>query len=275
MKKIIAIISIVTVAFAYPMWAVADITSNQVGWYKFDEGTGTATTADSSGTGNTGTLVSSPSWVTGKIGPYALNFNGTTQSVTVNGLASSIATGDVTMCAWVNFTSNYTSASVPMIVVRSGDDPSSNDININFGQWQGGTVNDGKFYMEALQGGATTIRSAPSTNSWTAGQWYFVCGTESTTNGLKSYVNGVLDGSATTFTGRSGTASTHASIAVSPNGATTNPFAGSIDDVRVYNRELTITDIQQLYVLGQSQIATITIDSGTQTIDSGTQTIGT
>src|SRR3989344_5236105 len=46
-----------------------------VGYWKFDEGTGTSA-GDSSGNGNTGTLVNSPSWVTGKVGG-ALSFDGT------------------------------------------------------------------------------------------------------------------------------------------------------------------------------------------------------
>ena len=47
-----------------------------VGYWRFDEGSGT-TTADSSGNGDTGTLSGEVSWVAGKIGPSALDFHGT------------------------------------------------------------------------------------------------------------------------------------------------------------------------------------------------------
>ncbi|MFA5099182.1 MAG: LamG-like jellyroll fold domain-containing protein [Candidatus Paceibacterota bacterium] len=45
-----------------------------VGYWKFDEGTGT-TAYDASGHNNNGTLVNSPTWVIGKIGSYALSFS--------------------------------------------------------------------------------------------------------------------------------------------------------------------------------------------------------
>ena len=47
--------------------ARADITTGLVGWWKFDEGSGTAA-GDSSGNNNTGTLTNGPTWTTGKIG---------------------------------------------------------------------------------------------------------------------------------------------------------------------------------------------------------------
>ena len=46
-----------------------------VGYWKFDENTGTSYTYDTSGNGNTGTLVNGPTWAPGKYGS-ALNFDG-------------------------------------------------------------------------------------------------------------------------------------------------------------------------------------------------------
>ena len=66
-----------------PSFVRADIVSGLVGWWKFDEGSGTSA-YDSSGSGNTGTLGNSPTWGGGKIGPYALSFNGANQSVTTS-----------------------------------------------------------------------------------------------------------------------------------------------------------------------------------------------
>ena len=50
-------------------------TNGLVGYWNFDEGTGT-TAGDSSGRGNTGTLVNGPTWVAGKVGSGAVQFDG-------------------------------------------------------------------------------------------------------------------------------------------------------------------------------------------------------
>jgi hypothetical protein len=53
---------------------LANFARGLVGYWKFDEGSGT-TANDSSGYGNNGTLYNSPTWTTGKVGG-ALSFNG-------------------------------------------------------------------------------------------------------------------------------------------------------------------------------------------------------
>ncbi|HZO21978.1 MAG TPA: LamG-like jellyroll fold domain-containing protein [Steroidobacteraceae bacterium] len=73
-----------------------------VGDWMFDEGTG-STTRDSSGEGNTGTLVNGPVWVAGKTG-HALDFRGGRAGVRVPGvptLANLFARG-LTVMAWVH-----------------------------------------------------------------------------------------------------------------------------------------------------------------------------
>lgn len=73
-----------------------------VGWWKLDEGTGT-TTADSSGSGNNGTLVNSPAWVSGRVGPGALSFGGTTSyvNVTNSGNLNNLYQTGMTVTAWI------------------------------------------------------------------------------------------------------------------------------------------------------------------------------
>ncbi|MGD0792507.1 MAG: hypothetical protein ABR920_12125, partial [Terriglobales bacterium] len=64
------------VAIATPAQA-----QSPVGWWRFDDGTGT-TAADSSGNGYNATLVNGVSWVTGKIGD-AVSANGVNQYVSI------------------------------------------------------------------------------------------------------------------------------------------------------------------------------------------------
>src|SRR5262249_7954581 len=73
-----------------------------VGWWKFDEGSGT-TSADASGNSNTASLVGGPTWTAGRVGPGSLTFNGTTQSLAASGagtLANLYTTG-LTGMAWI------------------------------------------------------------------------------------------------------------------------------------------------------------------------------
>jgi hypothetical protein len=75
-----------------------------VGYWQFEEGSGT-TTADSSGTGNTGTLVGAPVWTTGHAG-NALSFAPTTAYVGANGAGrlANLYTGPVDGDASTPFT---------------------------------------------------------------------------------------------------------------------------------------------------------------------------
>ncbi len=87
-------------AHAAPVSSPADAQTGLVAAYAFNEGSGT-TTADASGSGNTGTL-SNATWATaGKYGA-ALSFNGTSARVNIPNAASLQLTTGMTLEAWVN-----------------------------------------------------------------------------------------------------------------------------------------------------------------------------
>src|SRR5262249_538542 len=71
-----------------------------VGWWKFDEGSGTLA-SDSSRNGNVGTLVNGPRWVAGKHGG-ALDFDGVDDFVDIGNPPDLHSTGARTLAAWVN-----------------------------------------------------------------------------------------------------------------------------------------------------------------------------
>ncbi len=80
-----------------------DVTSELVGHWSFNEGTGT-TTADLAGGDDPGTLVGSPTWTT-SARPEALVFNGTTASVTVaDSTAQHIGSSNLSVAAWIKTT---------------------------------------------------------------------------------------------------------------------------------------------------------------------------
>src|SRR4029079_7772528 len=82
------------------------VSSDLVAYWNFDEGSGT-TANDSSGNGNTGTLVNGPQWTTGVTGK-ALLFDGISHNVTVMDSNSLNLSSAFTLSAWVNPASAFT-----------------------------------------------------------------------------------------------------------------------------------------------------------------------
>lgn len=82
-----------------------------------------------------------------------------------------------------------------------------------------------------------------TTTTLVADQWYFLAATFSTNNGMKSYINGVLEG-----TNADDRLSIHEPewVRIGGNGVEF-PFAGHIDDVRVYDREWTADQLTTEY----------------------------
>lgn len=187
----------------------------------FEEGSGT-TTSDASGTGNNGTLTGT-SWITtGRFGK-ALSFNGSSARVTVPDSASLDLTTGMTLEAWVNPATLggwrdvvFKSVDMYYLMVSSGqsDAPAT-----------GGT------YCSSPLLGTTPV----PLNSWSH--------LAATYDGaaVRLYVNGVQVAS------RAQTGLINVSTASLTIGGDTTfgqYFQGLIDEVRVYNRALSASEIQ-------------------------------
>src|SRR3990170_7792517 len=91
--------SIVTVDGSPATYLVEPQDSSLVGHWKFDEGSDIVA-ADSSGRGNTGTLVNNPAWVDGKYGK-SLDFNGIDTYVELNDTLDFTGTSPFSITIWV------------------------------------------------------------------------------------------------------------------------------------------------------------------------------
>jgi hypothetical protein len=78
----------------------AQLQNGLVGYWSFNEGAGTAA-MDSSGNGNTGTLINGPTWVSGKSGT-ALSFDGADDYVEIPETQSLNLSSALTVSAWIN-----------------------------------------------------------------------------------------------------------------------------------------------------------------------------
>jgi hypothetical protein len=207
-----------------------------VGSYAFSEGAGT-TTADASASGNTGTLTGGVTWTAGRTGAgTALQFNGTNGFVNLAQNANQWLGGTGTAAFWIRTTQtgNNTMWMAPGVLgVESAG--GGNDI---FWGWLDATGRIG------MQAGNTA--GAKSTAPINDGQWHHIALTRNATTGLvQVYVDGVLSGSATSEVGTKTT--TFRSLGrIEDTGGTPAWFAGSLDDVRLFNRVLTAQEIQSL-----------------------------
>jgi hypothetical protein len=186
-----------------------------VGWWRFDEGSGTVA-GDNSGNGNDGT-VDGASWVAGKFGD-ALSFGGTA-SVEIDDVELPFSQ-PYTVSVWVN-----ASAYADMFLFGR-----INDVHwyVYFGA--DGTINDW-----ASGDGLDWHPNVP----YDTGQWQYFAFVYNGT-GKTIYRNGVSVASTTqASTGGSG-------LYVGRHGYpgyTVNEFQGVVDEVKIYNRTLSASEI--------------------------------
>ncbi len=97
-KKLIYLCSFVLVLGLALTSIVEAADPSHIGWWKFD-----GDTLDYSGFGNDGTAFGNPTFVDGKFGSGALDFDGN-DYVRMDGLADDITDNDCTFSAWVKTT---------------------------------------------------------------------------------------------------------------------------------------------------------------------------
>lgn len=201
-----------------------------VSLWSFDDAKGLIA-VDSSSNNKNGALKNGPVWSTGKVGG-ALLFNGTNAYV-----ATPITTNSNqgTVSLWVNSTASIDMGRSYTIFQANGN---GNSIGL-FLQSFSSASNPWQFDMRGNYG-ATVSAISPVSSNANLNQWHHLVAVWDTSSGVQLYVDGSLSATATGTTGT-----------ISPStqtiGAPTSSFQGSIDDVRVYNRKLTSSEIAALY----------------------------
>jgi chitodextrinase len=192
--------------------------------YGFNEGSGTVLT-DLTGNGNNGTI-SGATWTTsGKYG-NALTFNGTNASVTINNAASLQLTSAMTLEAWVYPT---TVNSTWRDVIYKGDD--------NY-YLMAMSTNSSHPVAGAILGGVYAEAIGP--NALTANTWAHLAATYDGAT-VRLYVNGVQVASQA----RTGAIATSTNpLQIGGDSIYGQYFAGRIDEARIYNRALSVAEIQ-------------------------------
>jgi len=205
-----------------------------LGHWTFDEGMG-STASDTGSSGNDGTLYGEPNWIPGKVGNYALDFNGVDDYVktvdSTNGL--DFAPGSFSISAWIN------ASTIGGWRTIAEYDRYDIDTGTNwFGIW---LTNTGKFHFRV------GLDTKDSTQTLTTDKWYLVTATyESLTGEMKLYINGQYDSTGTHSSGF--TSGANAKLTIGTRGTEDDEyFDGKIDDVRIYNAALSAEDVQNLF----------------------------
>ena len=207
-----------------------------VGYWPLDGADVAGTTAyDRSGKGYNGTLTNSPTKTIGKVG-QALNFNGSNQYVSIPDFGTSTDAA-VTISLWAK-PSALTSTQVGMY-------------------YRGGVVGDMEAVIDNDNKYKFIIDLAQSGNTWynavgppaVAGQWVHFVGVYNRRSSGAIYINGILAGTVALPGYDLAVLSRHSSIGTF-NQSTSGAFPGIIDDVRVYSRALSASEIQALYQSG-------------------------
>lgn len=218
--------------------------SGLAGHWQFNENTST-TAGDVSGNGNKGTI-SGAVWANGKLGK-ALSFDGVNDNVRMATSSALQITGNVTVAAWVKYTSLDASVDSNSIVgvgaVDNGDSANNYLYYLTLG-----SDKKLRLYWERDVGLDEEVFSSVSA-SVNAGEWHHYAVTRDVaSNEVTFYVDGVQLGTVQSYTNDpNGGSNTALIVGGEIDAPDSNNFHGAIDDVRIYSRELSATEIQSVY----------------------------
>ncbi len=220
----------------------SNLKAGLVASYGFDEGVG-GTAYDNTGGGKNATLtnISNPptalsGWTSSGKNGGALAFDGVNDYTTSSGFADlGTSNRPYSITGWVNVASGETAGN---IVHTSGQ--------ADGGGWCVSMVTllaNSKLRSNSWTGVSS---SATSNTTLLADTWYHFATTWDPTNGLRIFVNGLLERTTAQSTFSASGVSNFVQIARNPGGCSGNQgwFNGKVDDVHIYNRALSESEVQ-------------------------------
>ncbi len=208
----------------YPPTTATTVTRTLIGWWKLDNDV-----KDSSGNGNNGTIVGTPTYVAaGKIGA-SLKLNGTADYVDCGTAAIFDITDQVTLSAWIK-PANFANSAYQTFISKGDNAYVLAHTNGNRLQL---AIYDGTWYSASSEVVASTMNST----------WHHVAGTYDGTQ-IRLYLNGAMVAS----TLRTGVIATNTyQLSLGRNSQNTGrAFNGELDDARVYHGVLPTSEIKKL-----------------------------
>jgi hypothetical protein len=210
-----------------------------VGYWPFEENGGT-TAADFAGA-NTASLANGVSWVSGEIG-NAIMANGQNQYAIIPAVDLS-GTNAVTVALWVNRTYS-TDGGHTLFEAGSSLDNSTTGFGLFPDDQSCGGINVSLKGNVGYNGGCY--------NQPTSGVWHQLVAvydkSQNKTNEVTLYIDGILQKPRQPYqSSNNSNKFGYSPIYLFSQGGTTQFTAGSIDDLQIFNRALSASEIQQLY----------------------------
>lgn len=205
-------------------------TSSLVGYWKLDESTGT-TAFDFSGSNNTSTLINGPTRLSGtncKVGG-CLSFNGVNTKVTPSNAVN--LSSSFSFAHWIR-TSTTTGQ-----VYTIGNAGGGNGYRFGISSGRiGFLIGDSVSYTETYCGTQTVNDN----------QWHHIVGVYKRTSPFlfTCYIDGNLAATTSLPSAYSAMQTSTPSFGTPP---CCTPFPGQLDDIRIYNRELSAAEIKSIY----------------------------
>ncbi len=234
-----------------------------VGWYPFDETSGTL--AANPATGNFGAHTNGPTPVPGIVAG-ALRFDGVNDyvqspsTIVTNfgapgpgpACSGSFAscTGDFTIDAWIRLDSGATQSIMIIVDKRAGNPPAIKGYSF--------FLLSGRLWLQLADGGASggfsNYMGSILSPALSDGQWHHVAVSvkRTTSTGIVFYHNGLTAGTANPL-GRQGSLVNSSPLAVGTRTAASplsGWFDGDIDELEIFSRALTAQEIRNIYNAG-------------------------
>ena len=232
-RRIASTLLTAAIVSVFALSAPASAAGGLVGYWNFDETSGTAT-ADSSGNGNNGTFIGTGATRSTVLPPTScfvnvrsLQVDGSGDYVEIPDSPSMDPADEITIAFWMN--PDTVSNGYQHIVFKQGP------VVTSYGVW----LNGANVYMEDND---NSVRSLSSNAALSVGDWHYIAVTYDG-NIQSLYIDGVLDNSQS-LPGI--TLSYQNSPIKVGTGDYNNPFAGYIDDLRIYDRALTAGEVADL-----------------------------
>ena len=212
-----------------------------VGWWDFEEGPGATTSTDRSGNNNNGSWAGTGTshYASGKVGMYAASFNGTDDYITAGNALGFEGTSTFSVGAWVYFPAISTTN---MYIASKGINDGSGRQGWLLFIRRSGSSAPGDAVIERWRDGTQTGRD---TDPLSSGQWSYVIATYDGVNN-RIYLNGVLAPNSP-FPSAVGLKADSSDFTIGKYPSGSEYYPGWIDDLRVYNRVLTASEISAIY----------------------------